>query len=395
MSARPRFAAAIDGPAPTRRRAERRGALPGVPPDVADAVRATHDALDALLADAAPAPTVRRLLAVSDVSAIAPEHFGAPIPTVDECIDGYGWRWTARTPLSLGVTHLDRAVGDAVTKGDLLRYYVRVAPYLLRALAGRPLVLRRFTDSVASIGERSAFYQQHVNGPAPDGVLTAQVPGDKRARFIGGNLVTLLYLVQLGAISTDPWHGRADAPDLVDYTIVDLDPGPAAPFTRVVDVARWVRDELETLGLTSLPKTSGASGMHIVVPLPSDTRADAARLLAELVATQVAARNRRAATVVRTVRERPTGAVYVDYLQNIPGKTVASAYAARATPTLTVSTPLDWSEVTPKLDPRDFTVHSVPPRLAEVGDLWAESMRRGNDLEALRRVLHAPVRRNA
>src|SRR5207248_933884 len=116
--------------------------------------------------------------------------------------------------------------------------------------------------------------------PTPPGVGTIVVEGDARSRFIGGGLVTLLYLVQLGAVSLDPWHGRADAPTLVDYTIIDLDPGPDAPFARVVDVARWVHDELETLGLESLPKTSGASGMHVVVPLPSDTPADAARLVA-------------------------------------------------------------------------------------------------------------------
>jgi bifunctional non-homologous end joining protein LigD len=148
-----------------------------------------------------------------------------------------------------------------------------------------------------------------------------------------------------------------------------------------------VHDELVTLGLNSVPKTSGASGIHIVVPLPGDTPAVAARLIAELVATQVAARHRAAATVARSVRERGVEQVYVDYLQNIPGKSVASVYSARATPTLTVSTPLHWAEVNAKLDPRDFTIRTLPERLVAEGDLWADAMACGNDLEALRRTL--------
>ena len=362
-------------------------ALAGVPDLVALGLGATREALDLLLASEAAeshSAKTRLRLAVADVSAIAPEHFGVNIPTLDECVDPYGWRWVVRAPLSLGVTHLGRAVGASATKADLLRYYLAVAPYLLRAIAGRPLVLRRHTDA----GERGTFYQQHVNAEPPDGVRTARVDGDTKPRFVGGGLVTLLYHVQLGAVSMDPWHGRADAPELVDYAIIDLDPGPEAPFARVVDVARWVHDELLTLGLASLPKTSGASGIHVVVPLPSDTTADAARLLSELVATQVAARHRHAATVVRAVRERPSASVYVDYLQNIAGKTVASVYSARATPTLTVSTPLNWEEVTPALDPGDWNIRTVPERIARVGDLWADAMQRGNDLEALRRVLH-------
>src|SRR5207253_6768822 len=104
---------------------------------------------------------------------------------------------------------------------------------------------------------------QHVNADPPPGVDTAFVDGDPKLRFVGGSLVTLLYLAQLGGVSMDPWHGRADAPELVDYTIIDLDPGPDAPFARVTDVALWVHDELQTLALASLPQSLGATGMHV------------------------------------------------------------------------------------------------------------------------------------
>src|SRR2546421_404143 len=124
--------------------------------------------------------------------------------------------------------------------------------------------------------------------------------------------------------------------------IVDLDPGPRASFRRVVDVALWVGDELDHLGLHGVPKTSGSSGIHIVLPLVAGTPNETARLVAELVATRVAERHPRETTVTRWVQSRPTSSVYVDFLQNIRGKTVASVYSARATPEATVSAPLRW-----------------------------------------------------
>ena len=368
--------------------------LPGVPAAVHAATTTAQAAIDGAMDAATRAGAGQRerlSVAVPDLVAHAPESLDAGAPNAAPLADACGWTWTRGDTLVLSLTHLAKPLGDDIVKADLLRYYAAVSPYLLRALAGRPLVLRRHTDPAAG----RAFYQQHVNAEAPTGVGTAVVGDDEKPRFVGGALATLLYLVQLGAVSMDPWHGRVDGLSLVDYAIVDLDPAPDTPFARVVDVARWVHDELLTLGLASLPKTSGASGIHVVVPLPGDTPATAARLLAELVASQVAGRHRAAATVVRTVRARPPGAVYVDYLQNIPGKTVASVYAARATPTLTVSTPLTWEEVTPHLDPRDWTIRTVPPRHAEVGDLWGDAMLRGNDLEALRRVLRSADRHAA
>jgi bifunctional non-homologous end joining protein LigD len=182
-----------------------------------------------------------------------------------------------------------------------------------------------------------------------------------------------------GAISIDPWHSRVPSVGSADYAIVDLDPGPRASFRRVVEVALWVREELDRLALHGVPKTSGASGMHIVLPLVSGTSNETARLLAELVATRVAERRPRESTVTRWVQSRPVTAVYVDYLQNIRGKTVASVYSVRATPDATVSTPVRWEELTPELDPRAFTIESIAPRLRELGDLWTEGMRQVND----------------
>jgi bifunctional non-homologous end joining protein LigD len=136
--------------------------------------------------------------------------------------------------------------------------------------------------------------------------------------------------------------------------------------------------------LIGVPKTSGSTGIHIYVPLPPNTSSETALLVAQLVATRVAESNPKIATIERAVKARSPAAVYVDYLQNIKSKTVAAAYAVRAKKGATVSTPLTWDEVGPDLDPREFTIDTVPTRVSEVGDLWAEAMRRKNPLTTLR-----------
>jgi bifunctional non-homologous end joining protein LigD len=139
----------------------------------------------------------------------------------------------------------------------------------------------------------------------------------------------------------------------------------------VLEVARWVHDELETLRVPSVPKTSGSRGLHIYIPLRPGTSYESGMLFCQIVATVIASRHPRAATVERTVRARPRGTVYVDYLQNILGKTLATAYSARATDFAGVSTPLTWDEVHEGVDPKDFTIATAPARFKEVGDLWS------------------------
>ena len=285
---------------------------------------------------------------------------------------------------TLAVSNLDKIFFPATkqTKGDLMRYYAEIAPCILPAIADRPLVMKRFPNGVRG----KAFYQQRAPADPPAGVRVERVKDEgltPQLRLIGGDLPTLLYVVQLGAISIDPWHSRVQSMQMADYSIIDLDPGPRAPFRRVIDVAQAVREVLDRLKLYAVPKTSGASGVHVVIPLPRGVPNDGARMVAELVATMVADRHPKIATTERWVRSRPSGAVYVDYLQNIRGKTVAGVYSARAEPTATVSTPVSWDELTRDLDPRAFTIASVPARVRDVGDLWAEGMRRPNSLDQL------------
>lgn len=277
----------------------------------------------------------------------------------------------------LGVTNLAKIFWpkQKLTKGDLLRYYADVSPYMLPAVADRPLVMKRFPNGIGG----AAFYQQRSRlEKPPAGVRIETIPNDidpisepDARRFIGGSLITLLYMTQIAAISQDPWFSRVQSPLDADYVALDLDPGDDTPFARVLDVARWVRDELVSLKVPAVPKTSGSSGLHIYIPLPPGTSYESGMLFCQIVATVIASRHPRVATVERTVRARPRGTVYVDFLQNILGKTLATAYSARASDFAGVSTPLAWDELDGPLDPRDFTIVTAPKRFRDTGDLWA------------------------
>jgi len=207
----------------------------------------------------------------------------------------------------------------------------------------------------------------------PARVRRAAITGDDvPTRLVGGGLTTLLYMVQLASISQDPWFSRAQSPAELDFAAIDLDPMDGVPFARVRDVARWVRDELASLGVEGHLKTSGARGLHIYLPMRAGTPFEAGQLFCRLIASVVAGRHPDAVTVERAVKRRPASAVYVDCLQNGFGKTLAAAYSARASAFAGVSTPLAWTELEDgKLDPRDFTIRTLAGRLRETGDLWA------------------------
>jgi len=254
-----------------------------------------------------------------------------------------------------------------LTKGDLMRYYVEASPFILPVVADRPLVMKRFPNGI----DGPPFYQHRALDVSP-GVRTETVTygSDTRPQMVGGDLLTLLYMTQLAAISQDPWFSRVQSVDDADYVAIDLDPMPDVPFSQVLDVARWVRDELKSLGAVGFPKTSGAEGLHIYIPLQPGTPYEAGLLFCQIVATVVAQKHPQQATVERMVKNRGRH-VYVDYLQNIPGKTLATAYSARASEYAGVSTPLTWREVDEGVDREAFTIRTMPARLKQAGDLWA------------------------
>ena len=284
----------------------------------------------------------------------------------------------------LAVTNLHKVFWpkEKLTKGDLFRYYARVAPALLPAIADRPLVMKRFPNGV----DTAPFYQ-HRAPDVPPGVRSEIVSVvAKRPQIIGGSIKTLTYTTQLAAISQDPWFSRVQHPEFADFAALDLDPSEGVTFARVLDVARWIRDELQSLGATGVPKTSGADGLHVYIPLPPETPYEAGLLYCQIVATLVAHKHPKVATTERSVKARGKK-VYVDCLQNILGKTLASAYSARASQYAGVSTPVTWREIEQGFDRREFTIKTIPARLAEVGDLWAALRKsKGVDLTAVTRI---------
>src|SRR5258705_2359841 len=209
-----------------------------------------------------------------------------------------------------------------VTKGDLFRHYVRVAPLILPVLADRPLVMKRYPNGIAA----SPFYQHRAPDKVPPGVRIETVTTgiETRAHLVGGSLTTLLYTAQLASISQDPWFSRVGTASMIDHAAIDLDPPDGLPYARVLDVARWVRDELALLKVPGFAKTSGAGGLHISVPMPPSTPFAAGFLFAQIVATTVAHKHPTLATIERSIKARGRR-IYVDYMQNALGKTLASA----------------------------------------------------------------------
>jgi bifunctional non-homologous end joining protein LigD len=255
----------------------------------------------------------------------------------------------------------------ALTKGDLFRHYVRAAPYILPVLADRPLVMKRFPNGIAG----APFYQHRAPDNVPPGVRIEPVESstETRPHIIGGALATLLYTAQLGSISQDPWFSRVQTADAIDHVAIDLDPPDGLPYRRVLDVARWVRDALATLKAESFAKTSGAGGLHVYVPMRPGTPYASGLLFAQLVATIVAEKHPQHATIERSLKARGRR-IYVDYMQNALGKTLASAYSARASEFAGVSTPITWSEVDEGVSPADFTIANFDQRVRAAGDPW-------------------------
>ncbi|MCZ6795262.1 MAG: non-homologous end-joining DNA ligase, partial [Planctomycetota bacterium] len=274
------------------------------------------------------------------------------------------------------------------TKGDVLDYYERVGEFLVPYLHERPLHMHRFPDGI----DGKSFYHHNAPGDLPRWISTESIRGSDREtiRYIVCNdRETLLYAVNLGSIDLHPWLSRRGQLDTPDWLIVDLDPD-RSPFPLVVKAARAVGKVLRGLGLRPYLKTSGASGLHISVPLLPNYTYEQARMFAEGVARYVAQEHPDFCTVERSVPRR-RGRVYLDFLQNRRGQTVVPPYVLRPVPAASVSTPLDWDELTGDLLPGKFTLATVPARLARVGDLYRGTLTDRQDLleaiEAFRELL--------
>jgi bifunctional non-homologous end joining protein LigD len=254
---------------------------------------------------------------------------------------------------------------EGYTKGDLIGFYRAVAPWLLPYLRDRPLVLTRYPDGIAG----KHFFQKNAAEATPAWVRTVPIWSEDSQReidyFVVDDDATLAYVANLGAIPLHVWSSRVASSELPDWSIVDLDP-KGAPFTDVVAVALAFRELGAEIGLEPFIKTSGSSGLHLLLPLGARYSYEQSRRLAELLSRLVARRLPKIATVERVIARRG-GRVYLDYLQNGHGKLLVAPFSVRPLPGAPVSTPLEWRDVGPRLDPRRFTIATVPARLAKIG----------------------------
>jgi bifunctional non-homologous end joining protein LigD len=255
---------------------------------------------------------------------------------------------------------------EGYTKADLVTYYETVAPYLLPYLRDRPLVLTRYPDGITG----KSFFQKDAPEFVPAWIRTERIYSHDTERdidyFVVDDVESLRYVANLGTIPLHFWGARVPHLDRPDWLVLDLDP-KGAPFTDVVAVARTLRRILERLELPSHVKTSGATGLHILVPLGARYTHEEARTFARLLATLGVEAAGGIATIARPIRARG-GKVYIDFGQNGHGRTIVAPYSVRPLPGAPVSCPLRWDEVTPKLDPARFTISTAPARFARMRD---------------------------
>jgi bifunctional non-homologous end joining protein LigD len=262
---------------------------------------------------------------------------------------------------------------EGLTKGDLVDYYLAVAPCALHHIRRRPFHMKRYPNGV----EGDFFHQKRVP-PHPDFV------GEQFVRFPSGhttvfavvdNAAALAWVVNLGCIELHTWHSRVDDIERPDYLLIDLDPSEGNPWEFVREIALVVKEVMDELGLASFPKTSGATGLHILAPIKPELPFPEVRRFAKALAEEVERRvgDQDVATTTWKVADRR--GVFVDFGQNARDRTIASAYSVRPTPDARVSAPLEWKEVI-RSDPAQFTIKTMRKRVAKVGDPTAGMWRR-------------------
>jgi bifunctional non-homologous end joining protein LigD len=294
---------------------------------------------------------------------VSPSHADAP----DEAPAPPAKRSPPSSPRTVTISNPDKVFwpDEGYTKADLVEYYRRISPWLLPYLRDRPLVLTRYPDGIAG----KSFFQKNAPPYVPDWVRTKTMWSEHAQReieyFVCDDLESLLYVVNMASIPLHVWGARLADLQHPDWAILDLDP-KGAPFEQVVLIAQHIHALCERIELPSFPKTSGSTGLHVLVPLGGAFTFAQCRQFAEVLARVVQAELRDISTLQRSMRARE-GRVYIDHLQNGHGRLLVSPYCVRPLAGAPVSTPLHWDEVTEALDIRAFDIHSVPARMTELG----------------------------
>ena len=259
---------------------------------------------------------------------------------------------------------------EGITKGDLLRYYRDVAPTLLPHLRDRPFTMKRYPDGWAG----RPFFRRDATNYVPPWVkrADARVMSEQGERTIEvpavNDELALLWMVNTGCIECHTWYSRIDRLDRPDWVVFDLDPSDDVGFPETVEVARLVKKALDSYGLASFPKTSGAHGLHVLVPVERRHTYDETRAFAAGIARRISEAHPDLATTEWSKAKRR--GVLIDARQNAKGKSIASVYSVRPMPGAPISTPLRWNEVNRKLDPASYTMEAMLRRVGRFGDLY-------------------------
>jgi bifunctional non-homologous end joining protein LigD len=272
---------------------------------------------------------------------------------------------------NVSATSLDRIYwpDEKLTKFDLLCFYLKVADYVIPHLKDRPAILQRWPRGINA----PMFFQQDLES-APEFIKTKRLTNQEGRDLdyaVFSTIASVLHFVNLGNIEQHPWHSTLKHLDKPDWIAIDLDP-KSAPWENVLQVALLVKEVADEIGLDVFPKTSGSSGMHIYVPLKPANEYEQVAEFAKLFAGEVARRAPKIATVERTIAKRKSTQVYVDWMQNARGKSLASVFTARAKPKATVSMPLTWKQISQGVKITDFTITNVPELLKKKGDPWSK-----------------------
>jgi bifunctional non-homologous end joining protein LigD len=279
---------------------------------------------------------------------------------------------------------------DGYTKADLAAYYDGVAKWMLPYLADRPLSVERYPDGI----DGPSFFEKNVSRHAPAWIKTVEIAGGGKRESVRYMVCderrTLAYLANLAAITLHVWTSRVESLDEPDYVFFDLDPGERCPLARLAEVALKLRSLLETIGLKTLVKSSGGSGLHVLVPLRPEYDYPLVRTFGEVVARKLADVMPKEVTLERSTSKRPASAVYFDYVQIGRGKTMVAPYTVRARPGAPVSMPLAWSAVQKMTSSRSSSAHkhfqtwsikTVPALLRRSGDPWKGAFSHPQGLE--------------
>jgi bifunctional non-homologous end joining protein LigD len=273
---------------------------------------------------------------------------------------------------SLVLTNLGKTFWPdlGLTKGDLLRYYAQIAPALIPHLAGRAMVMKRYPDGAVG----PFFFMKRAPAPRPEWIETCAIEHASGSVIdfpIVSDLLSLLWVVNLGCIDLNPWYARCDDTIRPDYLHFDLDPVKGASLQQVLEAALFLHEALDGLGMPSYPKTTGSRGVHVYVPIVRGPTQKEVWAVAKALAQTLATARPGLLTAEYRIAKRPDRRVLVDYNQNAWGRTLASVYSVRPHPRAAVSAPVSWAEVERGLAIEDFRIDNVPARVGRIGDLFA------------------------